>query len=451
MLSIILTLYAFTPFYFIHYSDPQIGRNGDLARQNMAIAVGQLNVLVPQPRFLISAGDQGNNPENFTLVQDQWRVCDSLFDLLSIPVRVTPGNNDLGYEDEACWTPALLQAYRNFWGMDYYSLDSDSCHFISLNSTLLDTYSGHACYSYSLEQDSFLRYDLQNTPAASYRHLFMFFHFPLYQTSPTEGNSHNVVDRPRRDTVLADLIEYQATAVFTGHWHLDWMNFYGSSLLETGITTNQSADCGYRIVKVLDNGVETFHVLLSNPIASVSLNRIVTADLSSDTVQAGQTVNFSCLVDSMTNPSWQGLSYFWWFGDGDSALTPNTSHVYADSGHYRVVFRAYKRHDLCALYYLPVVVTSGQTIAESRIPVGIGIPHIMNGIGKNLALNMPDDGPCRMTLFSADGRGRLLLDEVSLKRGRRIYNLPIDLPSGVYFIHMTGDKFSFAQKFVYIK
>jgi hypothetical protein len=450
MLTIFLL--SFTPFYFIHYSDPQIGRNAYTVPY-CSLAVSQISALSPPPNFILIAGDLANDPDNSTLVQEEWRICDSLFGLLSIPIHVAPGNNDLGYEDEGCWTPALLQLYRNFWGPDYYSFESDSCHFVALNSTLLDTYSGHACYTYSLEQDSFLRYDLQNTPAASYRHLFMFFHFPLYQTSPGEGNSHSVVDRPRRDSVLADLIQYQATAVFTGHWHIDWMNFYGPALLESGLATCETSmgSCGYRIVKVLDNGVETFHVLLTNPITGVSLNRIVTADAAPDSVQAGQTVNFTCLVDSINNPSWQGLSYFWGFGDNDSALTPNANHVYADSGHYRVILRAYKRHDLCALYYLPVVVTSGQTVAESQIPANIGKPYIMNVIGKSLVLNMPDDGPCRVTLFSADGRGRLLLDEVSLKRGRRIYNLPIDLPSGVYFIHMTGDKFSFAQKFVYIK
>ena len=432
-------LIAFIPFYFIHYSDPQIGVNGDLARQNMATAVGQINALTPQPRFLISAGDQANNPENFTLVQDQWRVCDSLFDLLSIPVRVAPGNNDLGYEDEGCWTPALLQAYRNFWGMDYYSFDSDSCHFIGLNSTLLDTYSGHACYSYSLSQDSFLANDLPNTPPASYRHLFMFFHFPLYQNSPAEGNSHNVVDRPRRDTVLADLIRYQAAAVFTGHWHMDWMNFYGPSLLETGITTNQASNCGYRIVKVLDNGVETFHVLLSNPMTGVSLNRIVTADLSPDTVQTGQTVNFTCSVDSVNNPTWQGLSYYWAFGDGDSALTTNPSHIFADSGHYRVIFRAYKIHDLCALYYLPVVVTSGQEVTEN-INDRQNTPdfRLIGGIVKDdFIFYLPEQNKVGIYIYQADGRLVMSKNLGIQDRGRNRFELSRSLTPGIYFVRIS--------------
>ena len=162
MTLLLCCLLSFDSFYFIHYADPQIGRNAS-AEPNLALAVSQINAIQPRAHFVVVAGDMANNPENQSAVLNQWRICDSLYDLLTMPVHVSPGNNDVGYEDEGCWTPVQLQLYRNFWGMDYYSFDADSCHFIALNSTLLDTYSGHACYPYSLEQDSFIRVDLQNT------------------------------------------------------------------------------------------------------------------------------------------------------------------------------------------------------------------------------------------------------------------------------------------------
>ncbi len=214
----LLCILSFDPFYFIHYSDPQIGMSA-AAQPNLATAVNQIDAMLPPAHFIIVAGDMGHNVENQVLVLEQWQICDSLFDLLSMPKYYIPGNHDVGYEDEACWTPDMLQFYRDFWGPDYYSFDTDSCHFIALNSTLLDTYNPHPCYSYSLEQDSFIRWDLQNIQSQEYKHLFFFFHFPLYILSPNDTNSHFVVDRPRRDTLLQYLIEENFTAVFTGHLH----------------------------------------------------------------------------------------------------------------------------------------------------------------------------------------------------------------------------------------
>ena len=255
MLNIFLI--TFTPFYFIHYSDPQIGRNA-YTIPYCSLAVDQISQMRPAPDFIMVCGDLANDPTNQTTVMGQWRICDSLFDLLPVPKYYSSGNNDLGYANEGCWTPSQLALYRGFWGPDYYSLDRDSCHFICLNSTMLDTYSGHACYPYSLEQDSFLISDLAGIAAGEYRHVFLFFHFPLYVSSPTEANSGSNVDRPRRDTLLQDLINYGFTSVVTGHLHSDLMNFYGPSLLESGLATCETSmgSCGYRPFKVFKDGVE---------------------------------------------------------------------------------------------------------------------------------------------------------------------------------------------------
>lgn len=449
-MMMLLFLLTFDPFYFIHYSDPQIGRNSS-AQPNVETAVDQIGAMEPLANFIIVAGDMGNNPENQSAVMNQWQICDSLFDLLPMPKHYSPGNNDVGYEDEGCWTPAQLQMYRNFWGQDYYSFDADSCHFIALNSTLLDTYSPHACYPYSLEQDSFLLWDLQNIQGEEYKHLFFFFHFPLYQSSPYDPNSHSVIDRPRRDSVLQYLIEYDFTAVFTGHWHQDYINFYWPSLLQTGISTcNTGSSNGYRIVKVFENGIETFSVLLYDPIDTLSLLNIVTAAVDYDTVNINVPVSFTSVVDSINFPGWINLSYKWGFGDGDSASTANASHIYSDTGHYRIIFTAYQPHDKCALYKFNIVVQDPPCIRE-RAQAEIDGDLLRLYVFSNIVyIDLVKSGPVTLDLFQSDGR---LLDNIySGYLGRGVHRFSIDenIPSGIYFVRVKISKDSAVRKFVYI-
>lgn len=441
---------SFEPFYFIHYSDPQIGRNSS-AQPNVETAINQIGAMEPLANFIVLAGDLGNNPENQSAVLNQWQICDSLFSLLPIPKYCAPGNNDVGYEDESCWTPAQLQMYRNFWGPDYYSFDADSCHFIALNSTLLDTYSPHACYPYSLEQDSFLLWDLQNIQYEDYKHLFFFFHFPLYQSSPYDPNGHSVVDRPRRDSILQYLIEYNFTATFTGHWHQDYVNFYWPALLQTGISTcNTGSSNGYRIVKVFENGIETFRVLLYDPVDTLSLQNIVTAVVNYDTVSTNVPVSFTSYVDSINFPNWINLSYKWQFGDGDSASTANTTHTYSDTGHYEIIFSAHHPHDKCALYKFNIVVFDPQYVQES-VQTGITSElfnlHVFSNI---IDIHLLKSGPVTLDLYQSDGRLLSNIHRGYLDKGTHRFMLDKNTPSGIYFVRIKIPQGSATRKFVYI-
>lgn len=450
-MTIVLVLISFDSFYFIHYSDPQIGRN-EYAQPNFETAIAQISAMYPQPRFMIVAGDMGNNPENQSSVLTQWQICDSLCDLLSMPVHAAPGNNDVGYEDEGCWTPAQLQFYRNFWGSDYYSFDSDSCHFIALNSTLLDTYSGHPCYQYSLAQDSFLRADLQGALPGEYRHFFLFFHFPLYQTSPNDPNGHSVVDRPRRDSLLQEIIEYDVSAVFTGHWHVDYTNFYWPALLQTGIATCVgSGSAGYRAVKVFHNGIETFTIPLLTPIDTLPMVNIVTASVDPDTVNINMPVSFNCFVDSIDFPDWINLSYTWKFGDGDSSMSSNTTHTYADTGHYQTVIAANHFHDKCAIYRFNVVVVDDQLVQESNHPDFSSL-HISTPLFQNsIELVLPESGPVMLDMYQVDGRLYDRIFKGYLEPGRHRIHLDTDIPAGVYFLRFFSPGHEIIHKYIRIR
>ncbi|MEO0166103.1 MAG: metallophosphoesterase [candidate division WOR-3 bacterium] len=444
-----LLLIDFTPYYFIHYSDPQIGRNAYTV-PHCSIAVSQIMAMTPVPSFIIITGDMGEDPTNQNVILNQWRICDSLFDLLAVPKYFTPGNHDIGYANDNYWTPAMLAFYRNFWGMDYYATIYDSSLFVSLNSTLLDTYSGHSCYPYSLEQDSFLRTILEGA-SNTYKHIFLFFHFPLYISSPTEANSQNNVDRPRRDTLLKYLRDYNITAVFTGHLHYDLLNFYGPSLLMTALPTCETNinSCGYRVVKVYENGIETFVVYLNSPISTVSMNKIVQAEVQSDTLYVNIPFPFSCFVDTMNYPQWQGAIKRWIFRTGDTLYLPSGSYTFSDTGHYQILCQVYKSPHYAAIYRFRVYVRSSVGCGEITPRGEVSAVEFCNTMGTKIVIfNKGSTQNFRISVYSVAGQ-RFVIYNGRLGRGKNQLEFPAFLSPGVYFIRIQtrdGDKF---YKFIY--
>ncbi|MEO0095027.1 MAG: metallophosphoesterase [candidate division WOR-3 bacterium] len=450
MMIFAFLLINFTPYYFIHYSDPQIGRN-DYTVPYCSIAVHQIMTMTPAPAFIIITGDMGEDPTNQNVILNQWRICDSLFDLLAVPKYFTPGNHDIGYANDSYWTPAMLAFYRNFWGMDYYATIYDSSLFVSLNSTLLDTYSGHSCYPYSLEQDSFLRATLTGA-VNTYKHIFLFFHFPLYISSPTEANSQNNVDRPRRDTLLKYLRDYNITAVFTGHLHYDLLNFYGPSLLMTSLPTCETNinSCGYRVVKVYENGIETFVVYLNSPISTVSMNKIVQAQVQSDTLYVNIPFSFSCFVDTINYPQWQGATKRWIFKTGDTLYLPSGYYTYTDTGHYQILCEVYKSPHYSAIYRFKVYVTEPTTIRETGYCNSTSQVFITGTMGNHITIHSSVEQFCRLYGYSVDGRRFDIYSGILLGGDNKI-SIPASLGPGVYFICIQTPKSHKVYKFVYLK
>ncbi len=448
---IVLILFDFTPYYFIHYSDPQIGRNVYTVPY-CSTAIHQIMEMTPAPAFVIITGDLGEDQYNQNNLLNQWHICDSLFDLLSMPKYYTPGNHDLGQANESCWNPTRIEFYRSFWGMDYYATIYDSSLFISLNSTLLDTYSGHSCYSYSLEQDSFLRATLTGA-GNTYKHIFLFFHFPLYLSSPLEANSQNNVDRPRRDTLLKYLKDYNITGVFTGHLHYDLLNFYGPSLLMSGLATCETniSSCGYRVVKIYENGIETFVVYLTSPISSVSMSKIVQAQVQSETVYVNTPFSFSCSVDTLNYPQWQGSIKRWIFRTGDTLYLPSGSYTYSDTGHYQILCEVYKSPHYSALYRFQVYVVEPTTIKENADRVSTNSSFMIGTIGKYITIYSSVEQFCRLYAYSVDGRKFDIYSGILPVGRKKIFFLP-SLRNGVYFVRVqTNTDVCRFIKFTYIR
>ncbi len=435
----LLIVFAFTPYYFVHNSDPQIGRSPE-GEPNLDSAVAQIGRMQPAPSFIYVAGDISDNPLDSAIVHDQWTRARTRFNRLSIPKYYAAGNNDLGYPSELESVPRMLYWYRNFWGPDWYSFDRDSCHYIVLNSTLLDVASGHVHYPASLAQDSFLRSDIQSIQGRRCKHLFFLYHFPTYISTPDEANQTGNVHRPRRDTILKYVRNNGFSAILAGHIHADGQTLYRSAVLQAGLATctGPLSSTGYRVVKAFHNGIETFTVFLSAPFDSVPMVNIVTPTASPETVVVNQTVSFQAGVDTVRFPDWRGLSFRWNFGDGDSSWVRTTSHVYRDTGNYLVAFTGYQAPRKAANYHLRIRVNPPSLVGGARPELRDGRTVILSAVlAGAVAFETAEPGRVTLALYSSDGRKAAILMDRYLEAGRHRAAVPSRLAAGVYFVELA--------------
>jgi hypothetical protein len=204
-------------------------------------------------------------------------------------------------------------------------------------------------------------------------------------------------------------------------------------------------------VKVFDNGIETFTIYLPAPVDSLPLVNIVNAAVDHDTVEVNVPVAFTCIVDSIDFPAWNNLSFKWKFGDGDSSMSANTSHAFADTGHYQIVFAAYELHDKCALYRFNVVVEEATFVQENVI---VHLPDCRLRIRtyQNLIeLEIAEPGYVMLDLYQADGRFMKRFVDRYLAKGRYQVELDRSVPSGIYFARLTTPNNCLTHKFVHIR
>ncbi len=456
---LVFFLYSFTNFYFVHIADPQIGLTPQDSAQilHLSQTVIHINQMSPLAHFVIVAGDLGISWDNPPLLDSQWVVCDSLLDLLAMPVYVVPGNHDV-HEPTS---PERQAFYRNFWGMDYYSFDQDSCHFLALNSSLLD--SEDSFPTIVTIQDSFMRADLESIQAQKYYHKFFFFHYPLYLFSPTESDSGTNVDRPRRDTILNDLVEYDFSGVWTGHLHEELINLYGSAVLVTGVPTSftvEGESCGFRVTKVFGNGLETFPMTLPYTQDTMPLANIVTVWASPETVQVNQAVTFIAQVDTANYPGWRNLSFRWLFGDSDSSNLQNPTHAYVDTGTYEVLFTAVKTPHLASMYRLNIVVygqqyvSEGNTVYDNQFDIKAATVQRNNielEVFAPTGTTQSTYGTIMLTIYDVCGRVATSPFYANLSPGLNSIRLGNNMPTGVYFYRLETKESTSTGKCVLVR
>ena len=163
-----------------------------------------------------------------------------------------------------------LAQYEEIFGRHYYSFDHGPCHFVALNSLVVN--SGLECET---RQRRWVEENLARAGDEG-RRLWMLMHYPPYVAAPDEPSGYDNVDEPGRSWLLGLFERHDVEAVFTGHVHHYFYNRYAGTDLYTVPATsfvrqdygelfsvepgdeeggrNDTAKLGYCLVEVYEQG-----------------------------------------------------------------------------------------------------------------------------------------------------------------------------------------------------
>ena len=171
------------------------------------------------PKFVVHNGDMvqeyPDNVEQFYKSMDesleQMRAC-------GIAPYYVAGNHDIGDKPDPT-APAshvsreVLDWYHRRFGKSWYSFDQGDCHFVVLNSQIMNSTLPDAA-----EQEAWVEKDLAEHAK---KRLFVLLHMPPYlfdETEPSMGHYDNLANPAR--TWLLDLVRiYKVEQLFAGHVH----------------------------------------------------------------------------------------------------------------------------------------------------------------------------------------------------------------------------------------
>lgn len=134
------------------------------------------------------------------------------------PVHFVAGNHDIGDKPNA-WVAVPPVAdenyavYENYWGPAYRSFDVDGCHYVVVDTPVLNS---------GLErehsQQRWLEHDLAAAAEAGLR-IFVFTHYPPFVREHDEPEHYDNLGEPARSWLLDLVSAHEVEAVFAGHVH----------------------------------------------------------------------------------------------------------------------------------------------------------------------------------------------------------------------------------------
>ncbi len=179
-----------------------------------------------RPAFTIHLGDMINPIPELPSYGEAVNCFRDIAASLNNPLHLMPGNHDIG-DKPVSWMPAgvvdkhSIDTYRKFFGTDYYSFDHSDCHFIILNSSLINTNSAHEA-----RQRQWLENDLSDNAEAR---IFIFTHYPPYIFRTDEPGSYDNLNEPGRSWLLNLIDAYEPEALFAAHVHNFWYDHIGKA------------------------------------------------------------------------------------------------------------------------------------------------------------------------------------------------------------------------------
>lgn len=178
---------------------------------------------VRNPNFVIHVGDMVRPFPSLPSFQEACAVARDTFAGLDCPIHFLPGNHDIGDKPIASApaptiTQEFLEMYEAQFGDHFASFDSDDCHFVLLNASVINSgLAGEA------SQSAWLVEDLN---AAAGRRIFVFIHYPPFLAVPDEASNYDNLDEPGRSWLLDLFAAHKVEALFAGHVHHFFYNHH---------------------------------------------------------------------------------------------------------------------------------------------------------------------------------------------------------------------------------
>jgi len=214
-------LFQFAVIADSHIRLPDAVKEGGYASNRLTVeraryVVQCLNRL--QPDFVVHLGDLVHPIPALRIHEETVKLARQIFAEIKADFYALPGNHDIGDKPNA-WLPAPVVEedshwiFANHWGPLYQSFSADGCHFICLDTPVMN--SG---FEREQEQRDWLEDELRRAKESGLR-VFVFMHYPLFICDPKEPTHYDNVDEPARSWLLSLFRQYGVEAVFSGHVH----------------------------------------------------------------------------------------------------------------------------------------------------------------------------------------------------------------------------------------
>lgn len=189
-----------------------------------------------QPAFVVHLGDLIQEfPESTGFAASLEQALAQFAEHVIRPYQVA-GNHDVGDKPDPTmptdWvTAGTLAQYHERFGRSWYSWSSAGCHFVVLNSQIMN-----GPLPEVREQEQWLEDDLaahDGMPA------FLFLHLsPFLVREDEQGLGHyDNIDEPARSWLLGLVRKYQVQLVFSGHTHFTFFNRIGAARSRVVLST----------------------------------------------------------------------------------------------------------------------------------------------------------------------------------------------------------------------
>lgn len=162
----------------------------------------------------------------------------------------------------------------------------------------------------------------------------------------------------------------------------------------------------------------------------------------------GFTENFSGNTVNFINTSSNGITYYWNFGDGDTSIMANPSHIYASNGTYMVLLKAFNN---CGSNSITHQVNDFAGILE--VPSNNSVFIYPNPVMDKCTIDIHSEQPDIAEIFIYDAIGSTVHSSIfALHRGEN--EIMTDMKTyreGVYYIRIKTSSGNYSAKLVKVK